>query len=136
MKTAEEYIKDNGKYCRVCGSKDLGSLVDGEGRVTSQEVFCNSCGASWHDVLRIIGISGLEHGKLVVNIMLGGNVVRKNLVTEFSAGGEEDCVGRLIGVDTTGCPNTDRLYLEDQFGYRYKWWITNNEGRQTVFVKI
>lgn len=58
----EEYIKAKGNKCPACGSGSIDGWghPDYDGDSMTQDVACNTCGATWKDNYRLVGFSDLE----------------------------------------------------------------------------
>ena len=62
-RTNEQYVKNNGSQCPVCGSEDVeGHAFDVQGPRATQERTCLECGAGWDDVYQLTGYNNLEQG--------------------------------------------------------------------------
>lgn len=56
-----EYIRGGGKVCPYCQSADIeGGERDYGGSDLYQEVTCKSCGETWSDHYRLIGIGSID----------------------------------------------------------------------------
>jgi len=60
--TDEGYVASGGNKCPFCGSDDIESTeqaqVDSGG--ASQQVQCNACNASWHDIYKLVGFEKID----------------------------------------------------------------------------
>jgi len=65
-KRDQEYVNSSGNICPFCKkctvSADGGVEVDGG--VAYQGITCDSCGASWNDIYRLIGINEIKVGTI------------------------------------------------------------------------
>jgi len=58
---SSEYVDKGGCYCPVCGSEDMaGKAVQADAGYASQEIECQTCGATWEDVYKLDGYSDLS----------------------------------------------------------------------------
>ena len=59
--TPGHYAFSKGQCCPVCRSKQItGHSVVIDAGYASQEITCNECGSSWHDIYKLIGYNNLE----------------------------------------------------------------------------
>lgn len=65
-KRSQEYVNDDGFLCPICkkGPIFADGSVEVDGGVAYQGITCESCGASWNDIYRLIGIEGLKQGTI------------------------------------------------------------------------
>ena len=57
--TPHEYVQLEGARCPRCFSSDIeGQSWEADGSTASQELSCNSCNASWHDLYNLVGYDG------------------------------------------------------------------------------
>ena len=135
----EEYVKDSGKHCPICGSDSIyGTEIVAEDTIYIQEMGCDNCNASWNDVLKLSGISDLKiDGNPAVQLMLGEKVLRWVAAPMVKSRGVGMFATDIImfAVDITGVPDSDQLYCEDQYGFRYKRQLPDVEG-MAIFTKI
>ena len=59
--TDAEYVAKLGTCCPVCRGTDVeGGPVEIDGGSASQEIRCNTCGASWNDTYTLTGYNDLD----------------------------------------------------------------------------
>ena len=55
------YANLKGVLCPVCRSKQItGHNIKIDTNYASQEITCNECGSSWHDIYKLIGYENLN----------------------------------------------------------------------------
>lgn len=132
MKTQAEYLKKGGENCPVCNNDQIeGGFVDVNEGFADQHMTCSDCGAQWVDSYKLFRFTDVEHDKLVVDIRLA-QVILRTFVLDIPIGRPD----QLLHLSITGLPDSDRLYAEDQLGYRYKRELPNRSDGLAVFRKI
>ena len=52
-----EYIKNKGIKCPICGSKHLeGGHIEVDAGGAWQEIGCNACNAEWNDIYKLVDV--------------------------------------------------------------------------------
>lgn len=60
----QKYFKHSTTVCPLCMSFDITSdSVEMDGNTGSAEVFCNTCGSSWKDVVKVTRYINLNEGE-------------------------------------------------------------------------
>jgi hypothetical protein len=66
-KLSKEYLKKNYPICPNCGSEELDSVDSGETDYNShiyyQDIYCITCGATWMEVYKLMGIEQFTLGE-------------------------------------------------------------------------
>jgi alkyl hydroperoxide reductase subunit AhpF len=62
----KEYVNNGGFLCPICkkGPIFADGSVEVDGGVACQGITCESCGASWNDIYRLIGIDDVKQGTM------------------------------------------------------------------------
>lgn len=59
--SSEEYVRNTGALCPVCGSNDLeGGRFDANIATAWQPITCLSCRATWNDIYTLTGYGELK----------------------------------------------------------------------------
>jgi hypothetical protein len=136
MMSEEEYVKKVdlfGPFCPVCGSSLVsGGFVEVSGVEAYQRVDCVTCGANWIDTYRLSRFNWLTYSKLVVQLKVGEKLYVTAVANQEAKYGKTT----TLHLSIEGCPDSDQLYAEDQFGFRYQRVLPDIEPGVAVFQKI
>jgi len=62
------YIEGKSCHCPFCKSEDIeGGHMEVDGTGAWQEVECNSCGATWQDVYKLVDVLPTVNGRIVAD---------------------------------------------------------------------
>lgn len=66
QKQVNVYVNvEHGGKCPFCGSEQIaGGSVTIDSGCAGQKVWCNDCGAEWHDEYELVGVSVCEEGNV------------------------------------------------------------------------